>query len=65
MVTDVGYIAINMYHSVEQFLERVNAKVIGALLWTAIGALLLVDRPVNLEILLLPVGGAITAQCPA
>lgn len=45
----------------EFWLERVNAVLVGAVLWTAIGALLLLTgRPLSLELLLLPVGGAIS-----
>ncbi len=51
----------NPFHGPAFWLERVNAVLIGALLWTAIGALLLLgEQPLSLEFLLLPVGGAIS-----
>jgi len=45
----------------EFWLERVNAILVAAVLWTAIGILLLLTgRPLSVEVLLLPVGGAIS-----
>lgn len=45
----------------EFWLEHVNAILVVAVLWTAIGALLLVTgRPLSFDVLLLPVGGAIS-----
>ena len=48
-------------HGPDFWLDRVNAIRLGAILWTVVGCiLLLTGRPLGFDVLLLPVGGAIS-----